>query len=42
MHQQVIVKPKDDDAVGTIQPPASTRAADSGSGELPKGADFGW
>jgi plastocyanin len=43
MHQEVIVKPKDDDAVGQIQPPASARAtADTGSGELPAGADFGW
>jgi plastocyanin len=45
MHQEVIVKPNDDDAIGTIQPspPASARAAaDTGGGELPKGADFGW
>jgi plastocyanin len=43
MHQEVIVKPNDDGAVGQIQPPAATRAAaDTGAGELPKGADFGW
>jgi plastocyanin len=42
MHQEVIVKDPADDATGTIQPPAATRAADTGSGELPKNADFGW
>jgi plastocyanin len=42
MHQEVVVTPKDGNAVGTVQPAASTRAADTGSGEIPPGADFGW
>jgi plastocyanin len=42
MHQEVIVKDPADGATGTIQPQAATRAADTGSGELPKNADFGW
>jgi plastocyanin len=41
MHQEVIVK--DTSAVPPATTvPATTRTADTGSGELPKGADFGW
>ena len=45
MHQEVIVKDPADSAVGRSKrhQPASTRAAaDTGSGELPKDAYFGW
>ena len=45
MHQEVIVTDPADGAVGTLQPQqAAARAAtaDTGSGELPKNADFGW
>ena len=43
MHQEVIVKDKDGSTSGRASAVAGARAAgDTGAGELPKNADFGW
>jgi hypothetical protein len=42
MHQEVIVKPKSGSDASASASAAAARSADTGSGEVPAGADFGW